>query len=72
MQVVRKILSDVTAVFRTAQKQSNEVSPKERLERVFKDQQVILRFPIGRRTAHLTPSLRLLAIYWSGPRANSR
>ena len=53
MQVVRKIHSDVTAVLRTAPKQSKEASPKKRLERVIKDQQIILRFPIGRRTAHL-------------------
>ena len=33
MQVVRKIHSDVTAVLRTTPKQSNEASPKERLER---------------------------------------
>ena len=33
MQVVRKIHSDVTAVFRTTPKQSNEACPKERLER---------------------------------------
>ena len=33
MQVVRKIHSDVTAVFRTTPKQSKEASPKERLER---------------------------------------
>lgn len=60
MQVVRKIHGDVTAVFRTTPKQSNEACPKERLERVTKDQQGILRFPIGRRTAHLDPSLAAL------------
>ena len=31
MQVVRKIHSDVTTVFRTTPKQSKEASPKERL-----------------------------------------
>ena len=33
MQVVRKIHSDVTTVFRTTPKQSKEASPKERFER---------------------------------------
>ena len=60
MQVVRNIHSDFTAVFRTTPKQSKETSPKERFERVIKDQQVILRFPIGRRTAHLDPFLAAL------------
>ena len=69
MRVVRKIHSDVTPVFRTTPKQSKEASPKERLERVIKDQQVILRFPIGRRTSHLDPFLAALGDYWSGPLA---
>ena len=69
MQVVRKIHSDVTTVFRTTPKQSKEASPKERLERVIKDQQVILSFPIDRRTAHLDPFLAALGDYWSGPLA---
>lgn len=50
----------VTAVFRTTPKQSKEASPKERLERVIKDQQVILRFPIGRKTANLDHFLAAL------------
>lgn len=68
-RLFEKIHSDVTAVFRTTPKQSKEASLKERLERVIKDQQVILSFPIGRRTAHLDPFLAALGDYWSGPLA---
>ena len=42
------------------QPQNKEASPKEHFERVIKDQQVILRFAIGRRTAHLDPFLAAL------------